>query len=59
MIFVTGGAGFIGSSFVLDFDTGIRKTVRRYLDHPDSVAAAQDGSYRERVSTNYAERTLP
>ncbi len=40
------------------FDTGIRKTVRWYLDHPDWVAAVQNGSYREWVSMNYAGRDV-
>jgi dTDP-glucose 4,6-dehydratase len=39
------------------FETGIRKTVRWYLDHPDWVAHVQSGSYRDWVATNYAGRT--
>ena len=39
------------------FDTGIRKTVRWYLDHPDWVARVQSGAYRDWVQTNYAART--
>jgi len=35
------------------FDTGIRKTVQWYLDHPEWVAHVQNGSYREWVSTQY------
>ena len=35
------------------FDTGIRKTVRWYLDHPQWVANVQSGSYREWVSRQY------
>ena len=38
------------------FETGIRKTVRWYLDHPDWVANVQSGSYRAWVDTNYAAR---
>jgi dTDP-glucose 4,6-dehydratase len=38
------------------FDTGIRKTVRWYLDHADWVAQVQSGSYRDWVSTNYNAR---
>ncbi len=38
------------------FETGIRKTVQWYLDHPDWVANVQSGAYREWVSKNYAER---
>ncbi len=38
------------------FDTGIRKTVRWYLDHADWVASVQSGGYRDWVATNYAAR---
>jgi dTDP-glucose 4,6-dehydratase len=38
------------------FDTGIRKTVRWYLDHADWVARVQSGAYRDWVATNYSER---
>ncbi len=38
------------------FETGIRKTVAWYLDHPDWVARVQSGAYRDWVATNYAER---
>ena len=36
------------------FDTGIRKTVQWYLDHPDWVANVQSGAYRDWVATQYA-----
>jgi len=36
------------------FDTGIRKTVRWYLDHPGWVARVQSGAYRQWVQTQYA-----
>ncbi|MBX3606808.1 MAG: dTDP-glucose 4,6-dehydratase [Piscinibacter sp.] len=39
------------------FETGIRKTVRWYLDHPDWVARVQSGAYRDWVDTNYAGRS--
>ena len=39
------------------FETGIRKTVQWYLDHPDWVARVQSGAYREWVDRNYADRT--
>ncbi|MDL2337179.1 MAG: GDP-mannose 4,6-dehydratase, partial [Pseudomonadota bacterium] len=39
------------------FDTGIRKTVRWYLDHADWVARVQSGAYRDWVDTHYAIRT--
>jgi len=38
------------------FQTGIRKTVRWYLDHPQWVTHVQSGAYRDWVATNYAER---
>ena len=38
------------------FETGIRKTVQWYLDHPQWVQNVQSGAYREWVSKNYAER---
>jgi dTDP-glucose 4,6-dehydratase len=38
------------------FESGIRKTVRWYLDHQAWVAHVQSGAYRDWVQTNYAER---
>lgn len=35
------------------FETGIRKTIRWYLDNPDWVRHVQSGSYREWVATQY------
>jgi dTDP-glucose 4,6-dehydratase len=35
------------------FATGIRKTVRWYLDHPEWIARVQSGAYRDWVSTQY------
>ncbi|MCX2863590.1 dTDP-glucose 4,6-dehydratase [Paucibacter sp. PLA-PC-4] len=35
------------------FETGIRKTVQWYLDHPDWVQHVQSGSYRDWVSKQY------
>lgn len=37
------------------FETGIRKTVQWYLDHPDWVAHVQSGAYRSWVKTQYME----
>jgi dTDP-glucose 4,6-dehydratase len=37
------------------FETGIRKTVQWYLDHPDWVANVQSGAYREWVAKQYQE----
>ena len=39
------------------FETGIRKTVRWYLDHADWVARVQSGAYRDWMATNYSART--
>jgi len=39
------------------FDTGIRKTVRWYLDNAEWVGRVQSGAYREWVDTNYAARS--
>ena len=38
------------------FETGIRKTVRWYLEHADWVAHVQSGAYRDWVATNYSAR---
>jgi dTDP-glucose 4,6-dehydratase len=38
------------------FESGIRKTVRWYLDHPDWVAHVQSGAYRSWIAKNYSER---
>jgi len=38
------------------FESGIRKTVRWYLDNADWVAHVQSGAYRDWVTTNYAAR---
>ena len=39
------------------FDSGIRKTVRWYLDHPGWVQRVQSGAYRDWVQTQYGART--
>ncbi len=39
------------------FETGIRKTVRWYLDNADWVAHVQSGAYRDWVATNYDARS--
>ncbi len=36
------------------FETGIRKTVQWYLEHPEWVAQVQSGAYREWVQKQYA-----
>ena len=38
------------------FETGIRRTVRWYLEHADWVAEVQSGSYRDWVAANYEQR---
>ncbi|WP_395140016.1 dTDP-glucose 4,6-dehydratase [Schlegelella aquatica] len=35
------------------FETGIRKTVQWYLDHPEWVAQVQSGAYRQWIATQY------
>lgn len=37
------------------FETGIRKTVGWYLDHPDWVAHVQSGAYRDWVKAQYTD----
>ncbi|MBX3621283.1 MAG: dTDP-glucose 4,6-dehydratase [Rhizobacter sp.] len=39
------------------FETGIRKTIRWYLDNADWVAHVQSGAYRDWVARNYADRS--
>lgn len=39
------------------FDSGIRKTVQWYLDHPEWVSHVQSGVYRDWLETNYTERS--
>ena len=38
------------------FETGLRKTVRWYLDHSEWVDSVRTGAYREWITRNYAER---
>lgn len=38
------------------FETGLRKTVRWYLDHPEWIENVRTGAYREWIAQNYAER---
>ena len=40
------------------FESGIRKTVRWYLDHSEWVANVQSGAHREWVGKNYATRAV-
>jgi dTDP-glucose 4,6-dehydratase len=38
------------------FDSGLRKTVRWYLDHPDWIAAVTSGEYRNWIALHYDRR---
>jgi dTDP-glucose 4,6-dehydratase len=38
------------------FETGIRKTVQWYLDHPAWVDNVQSGAYRQWIESNYQDR---
>ncbi len=38
------------------FESGLRKTVRWYLEHPEWVENVRTGAYREWIAQNYAER---
>lgn len=40
------------------FETGIRKTVRWYLDNPEWVANVQSGAYREWVAKQYTDGVI-
>ena len=40
------------------FETGIRKTVQWYLDHPDWVQRVQSGAYREWVQKQYGAASV-
>ena len=41
------------------FESGIRKTVRWYLDNPEWVAHVQSGAYRAWVQTQYSSNEAP
>lgn len=47
-------ARVLGWKPVETFETGIEKTVRWYLDHPEWVAHVQNGSYRDWLQKQYA-----
>ena len=38
------------------FESGLRKTVRWYLEHPEWVEKVRTGTYREWIEKNYGER---
>jgi dTDP-glucose 4,6-dehydratase len=48
--------GELGWSPAQQFETGLRKTVRWYLDHPDWVRDVRTGAYLEWIAKNYTER---
>lgn len=39
-----------------NFETGVRKTVRWYLEHPDWITHVTSGAYRNWISQNYGNR---
>jgi dTDP-glucose 4,6-dehydratase len=39
------------------FETGLRKTVRWYLDHDEWVREVQSGEYQQWIDRNYSQRT--
>ena len=47
----------LGWKPVESFATGMRKTVRWYLDNPDWVAHVVSGEYRQWMDRNYGDRT--
>ena len=48
----------LGWKPVETFETGIRRTVRWYLDHQEWVAHVQSGAYQSWVEQNYANREV-
>ena len=38
------------------FDTGLKKTIQWYINHPEWVKSVQTGAYREWINKNYAKR---
>jgi dTDP-glucose 4,6-dehydratase len=47
----------LGWKPVESFETGMRKTVRWYLDNPEWVAHVVSGEYRQWMDRNYGDRT--
>ena len=41
------------------FESGLRKTVRWYLDHPEWVESVRTGAYLDWIRQNYSERETP
>ena len=48
----------LGWKPVETFETGIRKTVRWYLDHQDWVANVASGGYRDWIDTHYGATSI-
>jgi dTDP-glucose 4,6-dehydratase len=42
----------------IDFITGLRKTIRWYIDNPDWLKNIQSGEYRKWLEKNYASRNI-
>src|SRR5215472_14510580 len=42
-----------------NFETGIRKTVKWYLDHPAWIDSVRSGSYRDWIDSHYGQLTIP
>ena len=49
-------SGELGWKPGLQFESGLRKTVRWYLDHPDWVRDVRTGAYLAWIAKNYTER---
>jgi dTDP-glucose 4,6-dehydratase len=47
-------AGELGWKPAETFESGLRKTVRWYLDHPDWVSNVTSGAYRDWIDRHYA-----
>jgi dTDP-glucose 4,6-dehydratase len=50
-------SGELGWKPAQQFESGLRRTVRWYLDHPDWVGDVRTGAYLEWITKNYTERT--
>ena len=49
-------AGELGWKPAAEFESGLRKTVRWYLENGDWVESVRTGAYRDWIAKNYAER---
>jgi dTDP-glucose 4,6-dehydratase len=49
-------SGQLGWKPAQQFESGLRKTVHWYLDHPDWVRDVRSGAYLEWIAKNYTER---